>query len=173
MQLSEAIQLINLADLEASGPAVWADLGCGDGIFTRALATLLPEGSMIYGIDQSFHRIETDPGRKTTIFFHQADFLNDELPVSELHGIIMANALHYVRDKYALLMRLKNYFQSAEKYIIVEYDTMKANPWIPYPVDFQHLAELFREAGLNRIIRLGEKRSIYRREKIYAALIER
>jgi len=29
----------------------WADLGCGDGTFTRALATLLPPGGVIHAMD--------------------------------------------------------------------------------------------------------------------------
>ena len=52
MQLSEAIELIQKINIPGNKPQVWADLGCGDGLFTRALATLLPEGSIIHAVDK-------------------------------------------------------------------------------------------------------------------------
>lgn len=39
------------ADLATIAPVRWADLGCGSGTFTLALAGLLPSGSTIDAID--------------------------------------------------------------------------------------------------------------------------
>jgi precorrin-6B methylase 2 len=36
----------------APGPQTWADLGCGAGAFTLALASLLPAGSTIHAMDR-------------------------------------------------------------------------------------------------------------------------
>ena len=53
MTHDEAVGLISSGRLTNSpGPATWADLGCGDGTFTLALASLLPAGSTIYAVDQ-------------------------------------------------------------------------------------------------------------------------
>ena len=42
-----------------SGPGgVWADLGCGDGIFTLALHSLVGPGSEIYAIDNDRHALD-------------------------------------------------------------------------------------------------------------------
>ncbi|MBR9997465.1 MAG: class I SAM-dependent methyltransferase [Cyclobacteriaceae bacterium] len=171
MELSEAIQLINGADLDAGRPVTWADLGCGKGIFTRALAVLLPEGSTLYAVDKIAQQAILNPDLKTDIIALQADFVNEFLPLPPLDGVLMANSLHYVADKHSLLKKLKHHFLREEKYIIVEYDTMNSNPWIPYPVDFDHLKDLFYEAGLKQITRVGEKRSIYRRENLYTCFI--
>ena len=53
MTLKEAISLINSGLIRPTGPVHWADLGCGEGLFTLALASLLPAGSVIYGVDKN------------------------------------------------------------------------------------------------------------------------
>ena len=52
MLLKEAISLIDKAIVNQGQPASWADLGCGSGMFTRALSALLEDGSNIFAIDQ-------------------------------------------------------------------------------------------------------------------------
>jgi ubiquinone/menaquinone biosynthesis C-methylase UbiE len=51
MTQRDAIALIDHPILRAAPPTHWADLGCGSGTFTLALATLLPPGSTIEAID--------------------------------------------------------------------------------------------------------------------------
>lgn len=51
MKRQEAVNLIEKAIQYSDKPQIWADLGCGDGTFTHALAHLLPNGSHIYAID--------------------------------------------------------------------------------------------------------------------------
>jgi ubiquinone/menaquinone biosynthesis C-methylase UbiE len=42
------------------GPGgVWADLGCGDGIFTCALYTLTQPGAEIYGVDRDRRALDS------------------------------------------------------------------------------------------------------------------
>ena len=47
MQLTEAIKLIQHKGILQTEPQTWADLGCGAGLFTQALASLLHENSTI------------------------------------------------------------------------------------------------------------------------------
>jgi len=51
MRLRDAIDMLANADVDALGPTIWADLGCGDGTFTLALADRLASGSVVHAID--------------------------------------------------------------------------------------------------------------------------
>jgi hypothetical protein len=51
MRLRDATEMIADSDVEALGPATWADLGAGDGTFTPALAEVLASGSVIHAMD--------------------------------------------------------------------------------------------------------------------------
>ena len=92
-------------------PTRWADLGCGSGTFTLALAELLPPGSTIEAIDlRPGIKPQTTAGG-VTIIPRVADFVADDLALNGLDGILMANSLHYVRDKPALLQKLRAYYR--------------------------------------------------------------
>src|SRR5690348_818784 len=77
----------------------WADLGCGSGLFTQALAGLLPAGSRVHGIDTNPSLPQQTMPNGTSIIPLAADFIKDQLPLSALDGILMANSFHYVKDK--------------------------------------------------------------------------
>lgn len=161
MQLAEAANLLAGAHLNPSQPTTWADLGCGRGVFTYALARLLAPGSTIYAIDQSPQSLRPTGGNNVAIHFQQADFEADPLPLEALDGILMANALHYVADKPALLEKLQRVRTPTAPFLIVEYDTMQANPWVPYPIDEAHLRRLFIDSGYRRVEKMGERPSVY------------
>src|SRR4051812_24720926 len=99
MRLADAITLIQAADISKTNPAIWADLGCGSGTFTYALAHLLAPHSKILGIDKSLQQLQPTTSNNVEVVFRQADFMSDALIFPPLDGILMANALHYVRDK--------------------------------------------------------------------------
>ncbi len=171
MQLKEAIELIETERLSKQDPEIWVDLGCGSGLFTRALAGHLAPGSMIYAVDKSPQNITLDEKRGIKIRFIQADFEQDKLPVPKLDGIMMANALHFVPDKPLFVEKLKGFLKADGQLIIVEYDTTRSNPWVPYPVDFNGLRQLFADAGFDKITKMGERRSLFGHKNMYAALI--
>lgn len=170
MLIKDAIHLIQSHDIHQEQPVSWADLGCGSGLFTRALATLLPPGSTIYAVDRTWQNIAAVPG--ISVSFIQADIEQPVLPLPSLEGILMANVLHYVKDKPQLIKQLQQYFKDSGRFIVVEYDTMRANPWVPYPINFAALQSLFAEAGYKQVQKLGERRSVYRNGLMYAALIQ-
>lgn len=172
MELSEATALLQHPATEILPAGTWADLGCGSGLFTFALAGLLPAGSILHAIDREPVRLSSHPvPPHITIIPQQADFIRDNIAVSPLGGIMMANSLHYVADKPALLRRLKAQLAPGAVFIIVEYDTAAANPWVPYPVGYNALLELFREQGFGNAVKLGTRVSIYRQVKMYAVLL--
>lgn len=172
MNLQQATQLIAGATQFLPHPARprhWADLGCGDGLFTEALAGLLPAGSSVIGIDtKPSLREQATPGN-VTILSMTADFIKDALPLSGLDGILMANSLHYVKDKPALLQKLKAYVLGDAPLIIIEYDTDTPVPtWVPYPISFASLKESL--GNRYAVQKLAERASVYGRSQMYAAI---
>jgi ubiquinone/menaquinone biosynthesis C-methylase UbiE len=85
----------------------------------------------------------------------------------------MANALHYVKDKPVFLEKVKRYLKHEGKMVIVEYDTDQSNQWIPYPLAFKAFRQTFAKQGFKHMHKVGERPSLYRSEKMYAAIAER
>lgn len=172
MSIAEAKQLIENGISPANKKSAWADLGCGNGTFTNALAELLKTGSTIFAIDQT----ATDnfpTSDKVEIRFQKLNFEKDELPFTKIDGILMANSLHYIKDESALLQKLKSHLHENGRLIIIEYDTEASNHWVPYPIPFQKLKKALTQAGFKYIQKISERQSIYRREKMYACLSEK
>ncbi|MFC0514856.1 class I SAM-dependent methyltransferase [Mucilaginibacter angelicae] len=145
MQQSEAIALIEKG-ITSESAQYWADLGCGNGTFTFALANLLPPESYITAIDKTQqHFPALSNGIK--IDFKKADFVNEPIVLSALDGVLMANSLHFVANKSKLINQFENAFKSSPQFLIVEYDTTKASPWVPYPISFQGLDSEFSRLG--------------------------
>jgi ubiquinone/menaquinone biosynthesis C-methylase UbiE len=170
--VGEATELIAGARVDGE-PVQWADLGCGDGVFTRALAGILPRGSVIHAIDRdraALRRIPKDyEGR--TIVTHVGDFTAQPWPFSALDGVLLANSLHYVSHQPTLIRDCKRNMTSHGSFLIVEYDTDVPNRWVPHPVSFASLERMFGAAGYASIRMLGARPSIYQRARIYAALV--
>jgi SAM-dependent methyltransferase len=172
MTPDDALLLIGAARAGAAS-ARWADLGCGDGTFTLALATLLPAGSTIHAVDRDASALQRLPRSHagTSIVTHVSDFTTPPWPFGALDGVMLANSLHYVRDQ-SRFIRLCEAAMRLPRFLIVEYDTDKANRWVPYPISRRRLEDLFADAGYPSIQWLGSRPSIYRRASIYAAMIE-
>lgn len=97
MELTEAIELIKNKYIGQESNSFWADLSSGTGLFSYALANLLPTGSIIYAIDKSAATLKNLPNPNNIIIEQQQlDFIIDELNLPNLNGILMANSLHYV-----------------------------------------------------------------------------
>lgn len=170
--VDDAAKLI--AGARVNGAAeTWADLGCGDGTFTRALANILPRGSVVHAMDRDRSALQEIPRtyEGTSIVTHEGDFTSQPWPFSALDGVLLANSLHYVRDQAALIRDCGSNLKAPGRFLVVEYDTHKANPWVPYPIGVASLERLFAGAGYSSIQMLGARRSIYQRARIYAALV--
>ena len=175
MERSTAIHLIKNDQINHSIPSNWADLGCGSGLFTFALANLLSPGSTIYAVDKVPVRLDPSVAAEAVeIKTSQLDFVHEKPPYHHLDGLLMANSLHYVQDKLLLINKLPQNIQPDGRFLIVEYDTNTPVPqWVPYPISFLHLPALFAKSGYTSVEKLGEHPSIYGRANLYAALISR
>jgi ubiquinone/menaquinone biosynthesis C-methylase UbiE len=161
--LSEARQLISSPSLPTEQNQQWADLGCGDGLFSKALLTMLPEGSIVHAIDQTRQSFSD-----RNIKFQKLNFEKDELVLPLLNGILMANSLHFIKDKFALLRRLKNNLLPGGSFILIEYDLSVANRWVPYPLNYIAAIGLFKEAGFGSIEKIGERKSVFNSTTMYS-----
>jgi ubiquinone/menaquinone biosynthesis C-methylase UbiE len=171
LNTSEAEDLIIDAFSKEKPVEKWVDLGCGNGLFTNALAEFLAQGSKIYAIDKTYQYLESG-NTAVDIQFIYSDFENVSFEFKDLDGILMANSFHYVSDQEKLIHNLLQCLKPDGKFIIIEYDTQNSNPWVPFPISFKKLKELFAVFGLNKIEKLGERKSIYRGDMMYSAVIK-
>ena len=155
MDSRDAIGLLSSAIHTRGG--TWADLGAGDGVFTRALAEVLGTGARIYAVDRDVHALASLE-RWAASSIHDvvtmtADFTRPfELPDfgdAMLDGILLANSLHFVRDADVVLARLVESVKRGGHVVLVEYDRRAASQWVPYPVSSRQLSALAGAAGLS------------------------
>jgi ubiquinone/menaquinone biosynthesis C-methylase UbiE len=130
----------------------WADLGAGEGAFTEALADLLGPGARITAVDRdagALRELADAMGRKfpgTALDVVAGDFTRP-LALAGLDGVVMANSLHFVRDKRPVLERVKSMLRPGGRLIVVEYGSNRGNPWVPHPFSFERWQEMAAEAG--------------------------
>ncbi len=155
MQISDAVELIRGAIPRAGG--TWADLGAGDGTFTRALIELLGPAARIYAVDRDAESLGDLAAWAAT---HVADvvpvvadltrpFDLRGLNGARLDGLLLANTLHFLPDAQHVLARLAALVRPGGRVVLVEYDRRAPSRWVPYPVPAARLPELSRSAGLS------------------------
>lgn len=172
MELNTAIALIEKGVSKNTEKEVWADLGAGHGLFTRALATLLPMGSTLLAVDKDAKSLRTIEISDDIILEKiQLDFNTEILDTEQLNGILMANFLHYINDKKSFLLGIKKKLKAYGRIILVEYERDKANPWVPYPINYISLQKLSEDCGFGSIHKIGEVPSRYQQGTIYSALL--
>jgi ubiquinone/menaquinone biosynthesis C-methylase UbiE len=173
MRPRDAIDMLADSGVDALGPTTWADLGCGDGTFTVALADLLASGSTIHAMDLDGSALRRIPSAHKSVHIttHRGDFTKQPWPFAALDGILMANSLHYVDDQETFVRTCGRRMKSPGRFLIVEYDTSHANRWVPYPLGQARLTDLFERAGYSSIKLLRLRPSLYRRAPLYAAAI--
>jgi len=172
MKLEVAKNLIEDGIDQTNQKQIWADLGAGDGLFTYALSTLIGDDSIIYSIDTDLSSLNKIKIRKpVTLKKICADFEKENWSPEPVSGVLMANALHYVKDKERLLKNIADKLLPGGRVIIVEYEMEYSNQWVPYPVGFGRLQEISRSTGFASIKKLNEVPSVYDSRVIYSAVI--
>jgi hypothetical protein len=136
-----------------------------------ALAQLLAPGSTIYAVDFDQRALEVIPDQRDGVEIRKiiGDLQSSSLRLPSVDGILMANTLHFIQEQQALLRRL---LSVADRFLIVEYERTKPNPWGPYPGGFERLRQLFTEAGVERLEKLVTRPSLFG-GAMYSALAER
>ena len=127
----------------------WADLGAGEGAFTRALVDLLGPGSHITAVDRDgrvLRSLAGEPFLGVEVDTKVGDFTRP-LGLSDLDGVVMANSLHFLRDKAPALELVRAMLRPGAKLVIVEYGTDRGNPWVPYPFSYEVWEKMAAQAG--------------------------
>jgi SAM-dependent methyltransferase len=137
------------------GGSTWADLGSGSGAFTLALADLLGPGATIVSVDRDAAVLrgqaavirERFPGVR--LDQRVADF-REPLSLPVLDGLVMANSLHFVdrSEQVPLLRQLAGYLRPGGRFVVVEYDAERGNPWVPHPFGPATFGRMAADAGL-------------------------
>jgi ubiquinone/menaquinone biosynthesis C-methylase UbiE len=154
----------------------WADLGAGTGAFTLALAELLGPGGEVVAVDRdggALRELERAlrPG-VAPVRTLRADF-TAPIDLKELDGVVMANSLHFVRDKAPVLALVRAMLKPAGHLLLVEYDADSGNPYVPYPLSFERwrtLADASGFAGTHELASVPSRflRRIYSSESVRA-----
>jgi ubiquinone/menaquinone biosynthesis C-methylase UbiE len=127
----------------------WADLGSGQGAFTLALADLLGPGSHITAVDRDAGALRyLERGRFPGVEIDTlvGDFTRP-LALSDLDGIVMANSLHFVKDKSPVLESVRKMLRPGGTLVVVEYGTDRGNPWVPHPFSYKNWETMAAQAG--------------------------
>jgi len=124
----------------------WADLGAGEGAFTRALADLLGPEASIVAVDRDASALRGLGGNIET---RVADFTRP-LDLHDLDGVLMANSLHFVRDKQPVLESVRRMITPGGRLIVVEYGADRGNPWVPYPFVYARWEKIAAQAGFRK-----------------------
>ena len=176
MTSDEAIELLSPAINSRGG--VWADLGAGEGTFTRALSELLGPASKIYAVDRDREALaaierwaEKSPSKVIPVV---GDFSLpfDPPRTALLDGLLFANSLHFVRDATSVLARLVAWLKPSGRVVLVEYDRVTSNRWVPYPIPAAKLPALTLAAGLSAPTIIARHPSIYQGD-LYVAVAQR
>lgn len=153
MNISQAVELIEGAVPRT--PGTWADLGCGDGTFTIALAERLGQEGRIYAVDKdagALARLTRRAAGLTNVIPLVGDFTQAlSFPENDgaFDGFLFANSLHYVIHPERILERFKLALGPGGRIVIVEYDRRDANPWVPYPIPPARLETILAAVGLS------------------------
>ena len=133
----------------------WADFGAGSGAFTLALRELVGPHAEIYAVDKDRRALEelqkAHRERFTTsqnVHILRADF-SGMLSLPPLDGIVMANSLHFFKDKEKILRHIRSFLKINGLLLLVEYNVDSGNMWVPYPLSFDTYRLLAPRAGFS------------------------
>jgi ubiquinone/menaquinone biosynthesis C-methylase UbiE len=170
---ADHVALLARAVTQGEG-GTWADLGAGTGAFTLALADLIGPHGVIHAIDRdrgALAELRTafvSAVPQAELRTRTADFTR-RLDLSDLDGVVMANALHFVDDKAPVLALVRGYLKHGGRLLLVEYDSDRGNAWVPHPLSFETWRDVAAEAGFVDTRKLATVPSRFLRQ-IYSAL---
>ena len=176
MEHNDHVNLLRPAEIKPGG--TWADLGAGAGAFTFALRELTGSTASIYAVDkdpdslkelEQGYRARFGDSQKLNIIVGNFSHILDMPP---LDGIVMANSLHFFKDKDKILRHVRSTLKPDGLLLIVEYNVDSGNPWVPYPFSYETYCKLVTRAGFSKGRLLAKTPSRFLRE-FYAAACNR
>jgi ubiquinone/menaquinone biosynthesis C-methylase UbiE len=173
MDHKDHVNLLRPANLPQGG--IWADFGAGSGAFTLALSELVGLKAEIYAIDKDrsgFNKLEQSHralfGTSQNIHPMRADFTG-RLSLPPLDGVLMANSLHFFKDKDKILRHVRSFLKLNGTLLLVEYNVDSGNLWVPHPLSFETYRALAPRAGFTEPRLLATHPSRFLRE-FYSAV---
>ncbi len=141
MDHNDHVNLLKPANLSPGG--IWADFGAGSGAFTLALRELIGPDGVIYAVDKDRSRLNELErayrlrfGDSNNLHIIPGDFTHS-LDLPALDGVVMANSLHYFKDKEKVLRHVSTFLKPQGVLLLIEYNVDRGNPWVPYPLSFE------------------------------------
>jgi len=95
--------------------------------------------------------------------------LMDELTIGPMDGIVMANALHFIHERELFRTRLTSWIRPGGRFILVEYDSDRGNPWVPHALSWDTWHATAERAGFGETQLIGRLPSRFL-GSIYASL---
>lgn len=173
MDHNDHVNLLRPANLSQGG--IYADFGAGDGAFTLALRELVGPEAVIYAVDRggaALRRLKkshhTRFGGDDNLNLLPRDF-SRPLDLPTLDGIVMANSLHFFREKEGILHHVRGFLKPNGLLLLVEYNVDDGNLWVPYPLSFETFQALAPRAGFDEPRFLARIPSRFLREFYSAA----
>jgi ubiquinone/menaquinone biosynthesis C-methylase UbiE len=172
MEHSDHVNLLRPAKLSSG---IYADFGAGSGAFTLALRELVGLDATIYAVDkdksalrelENFHRVRFNTNRNLILL--PSDF-SRSLELPPLDGIVMANSLHFFKDKEKILRHVLKFLKPNGALLLIEYNVDSGNMWVPYPLTFETYAKLTPRAGFSMPSLLAKVPSRFLKE-FYSAI---
>ena len=154
MDHNDHVNLLRPANLPQGG--VYADFGAGSGAFTLALRELIGLDATIYAVDKDKSSLRTLENSHRARFdtTHNLILLPNDfsrpLDLPPLDGVVMANSLHYFRDKEKLLRQVWEYLKPNGAVLLVEYNVDSGNLWVPHPLSFETYRILAPRVGFTQ-----------------------
>jgi ubiquinone/menaquinone biosynthesis C-methylase UbiE len=136
----------------------WADLGAGAGAFTLALAELVGPGGEVIALDRdsgALRELERPVRRGGAMVRTLSADFTKPLDLESLDGVVMANSLHFIRDKAPVLALVRKMLKPSGRLLLVEYDTDHGNPYVPHPLSFETWRALADASGFTATRKLG------------------
>ena len=163
MTHEEMVDLIRAGIPETGG--FWADFGAGRGNFTQALRDCVGLTASLYAIDRDAGALRAHQDAETIV----ADLTQPITNLPLLDGILIANALHFVRQQESTLRLLSTYLRHGGKLVFVEYDVQWPRSYIPFPLPFTRFLKMANTAGFEAVQQVGARLSPSSGVVMYAA----
>jgi hypothetical protein len=100
---------------------------------------------------------------------YMVDDFTAPLDLPPLNGLVIANALHFVKNKISVIEHLGSFLKTGGRFLLVEYNTDRSNRWVPHPISYTNWEKLASQAGLANTSLIAARPSRFLGE-IYAAL---